>query len=112
MYACLCSHSLPLPGTALTLFTNPDLQTAAVQLTDGTVHKYTSSSSLGLGGLSSLGLIGGGGSSEPSLSPWLLPDGREMKFPDTCCEHVAIAEFKNKVHFVINLLVNVFFLRK
>ena len=89
----------------MTLCTDPDVQIAIVQLSDGTVHQYTNprtSSTLttGVGGLSSLTLNGGPG--EPTLSPWLLPDGREMKFPDTCCEHVAMATFKNKEQMNVN----------
>ena len=115
-----CSHSFPLPGTALTLCTNPDTQTAVVQLTDGTVHQYTttdsprtSSSSTVTTGLSSpspLTVNGGPSASEqPTLSPWLLPDGREMKFPDTYCEHVAMATFNNKDQMSVNIIINTSF---
>ena len=97
------SHSLPLPGAVLTLCTNPDSQTVVLQLTDGTVLQYTSPSSCSptrtttQDSGSTPSSLGAPANYQPSLSPWLLPDGRGMKFPDTYCEHVAMATFKNKV---------------
>ena len=95
-----CSHSLQLPGPLLTLCANPDSpHFAAVQLTDGTVLKYVSHES---GGTASDGCslkVGEAGelSGQPSLVPWCLHDGRKVTFPDTCCEHVAMATFKDEV---------------
>ena len=106
-----CSHSLQLPGPLLTLCANPDSpHFAAVQLTDGTVLKYVSHES---GGTASHGCslkVGEAGepSGQPSLVPWCLHDGRKVTFPDTCCEHVAMATFKDEVLLTSSNSVNSF----
>ena len=104
-----CSHCIPLPGAVLNICNNPDSQSVAVQLTDGTVLKYNSS----LSDISNTSPTTSatpttttavssppqdGITTPPSVSPWLLSDGREMRFPDTCCEHIAMATFKGQVH--------------
>ena len=108
----LYSHNLTLPGPLLTLSANPDSphqSEAAVQLTNGTVLKYTSTTTAASNGSplaeddASNSLHGHNDKPppcRPSLTPWLLNDGREMRFPDTCCEHVAMVTFKDEVQCV------------
>ena len=80
--AFLPSHSSPVTphSSLLSLTTHPHTGTIVAQTTNGTLLHY---------------------STTEGLLPWLLPSGTELKFPDQSCDYVTIANFKDKVCFLL-----------
>ena len=47
-----------------------------------------------------------GSLSQPMLSPWLLSNGSELKFPEQACEQIALVIFGDQVHVCVCVCVS------